>query len=51
MLSGSAKEAAVGFVNGGDVVRLVHRYRNKGCLSVGTRECDVNVKLPVPEKA
>ena len=49
--SGSAKEAAVGYVNGGDVLRLVHRNKNKACLTVGARDCDLSVKLPVPTKA
>ena len=30
MCSGSAKEAAIGNVNGGDVVRFIHRYWGGG---------------------
>ena len=32
--SGSAKEAAIGNVNGGDVLRLIHRYWGGDTLTV-----------------
>ncbi len=47
--SGSAKEAAIGNVNGGDVVRFIHRFWGGGdSLVVQTRKSssDVAVKLP-----
>lgn len=44
--SGSAVEAAIGHINGGDVVRLVHRYRGSDVLTVATKESDKDV---VPE--
>ena len=47
--SGSAVEAAIGHVNGGDVMRFVHRYRGSDVLTVSSREYDKDVNHPLPK--
>ena len=46
---GSAVEAAIGHINGGDVVRLVHRYHGNDILTVLSKEYDKDVTLPLPK--
>lgn len=47
--SGSAVEAAIGHVNGGDVMRFVHRYRGSDVLTVSSKEYDKDVTHPLPK--
>lgn len=49
MCSGSAKEAAIGYVNGGDVVRLIHRYMGGDVLMVKARKHGYRVTEPIPD--
>ena len=49
--SGSAKEAAIGNVNGGDVVRFIHRYMGGDVLMVKERRHAHMVKEPIPDNA
>ena len=46
---GSSVEAAIGHVNGGDVIRLVHRYRGNDVLTVVSKEYDKDVTHPLPK--
>ncbi|XP_065916546.1 ryanodine receptor 2-like isoform X2 [Dysidea avara] len=40
MCCGSAKQDAIGYVNGGDVVRMIHRHSGMDCLTVAARASD-----------
>ena len=49
MSSGSAKEAAIGNVNGGDVVRFIHRFWGGGdTLVIRTRKAAAEVTEGLP---
>ena len=49
MCSGSAKEAAIGNVNGGDVVRFIHRFWGGDTLMVRSSRPSRNATLSLPE--
>ena len=51
MCSGSAKEAAIGNVNGGDVVRLIHRHMGGDVLMVKARKNAYKVTEIIPDNA
>ena len=49
MCSGSAKEEAIGNVNGGDVVRFIHRYWGGDVLMVKSPTKSRNLTNLIPD--